>query len=96
MTKNQRRLLLLAREQIANRNERYICLALTCATFRTGRSSTERDQKDMAYLKHYISAMLDNYATLQDWQYFVIGANRSFDQQRRDRLAWIDWMLGDK
>lgn len=96
MTKNQRRLLLLAREQIANRNERYICLALTFASYGTNRRSTERDLKDIAYLKHYVSVMLGNYATLHDWQFFVLGANGSFDQQRRDRLAWIDWMLGDK
>ncbi|MBU9360857.1 hypothetical protein KTE52_31610 [Burkholderia multivorans] len=46
-------------------------------------------------IKAYIVAALDGAYTLEAWQRRNRVGYRDMDQCRRDRLAWIDWMLDE-
>lgn len=95
VTNNQRRLLWIARDHIASGRETYICLALTRANHRMFGNCPMLDEQDAGYLKYYIHNMLEGSGRLQDWQH-KHGIWRGPHEQQLDRLAWIDWMLGDK
>ncbi|ACR15026.1 hypothetical protein BcepIL02_gp33 [Burkholderia phage BcepIL02] len=89
LTPKKREALKLARELIESGEEGYVCLAL---------KSVARSRPDLrasvASLRRYIMRKLRPYAFLGGWQRKQ-GIWRYDEQQRADRLAWIDWMLDE-
>ncbi|WP_261520097.1 hypothetical protein [Burkholderia multivorans] len=92
LTPEKREALKLARERIAAGQSRYICFALESATIK--RPDLE---EAAAELKDYIHGKLGNRCvSLEGWQQRNGFGERSMAQTRRDRLAWIDWMLDEQ
>ncbi|WP_284076343.1 hypothetical protein [Herbaspirillum aquaticum] len=95
LTKDERRALELARDAIANRRDAYICHALEY-----GIAPVHPELKPACFrLLRYITAAFgiepgNEGFELRDWQKQNGLGGRDWDQQRADRLAWIDWMLG--
>lgn len=88
LNKIERKLLETARELIEKGRERYICLALLTAC-----DITRKGEMARYSLSAYIHEQLGEFHTLEHWQNNR-GMYRATTQIRRDRLAWIDWMLG--
>lgn len=90
LTPKKREALKLARDLIATEKRRFICYAL---------GDVARSRKDLNRacweLRHHIERQLQPVCTLGNWQVIKGLGRRSEAQRRRDRLAWIDWMLGD-
>ena len=88
LNKNERKALELAWWQIQTAQSSRICYALSAI----GR----KDQK-LLYatirLRLYITDALEPFTLFEDWQVANGFGHRSDEQIRRDRLAWIDWML---
>lgn len=74
--------LLKARAEIECGMEHHICIAL----FKIG-------GRESIKLESWIQRLLGGPFTLTEWQDKVGLGRRSNEQQRLDRLAWIDWML---
>ncbi|WP_261526138.1 hypothetical protein [Burkholderia multivorans] len=92
LTPEKREALKLARKRIVSGQSRYICFALESVTIK--RPDLE---EAAAELKGYIHDKLGNrYVGLEKWQRRNGFGARSIDQVRRDRLAWIDWMLDEQ
>ncbi|WP_287027717.1 hypothetical protein [Herbaspirillum sp.] len=95
LTKDERRALQLVRDGIANNREAYICHALEY-----GIAPAHPELKPACFrLLGYITAAFgiepgNEGFELRDWQKQNGLGGRDWDQQRADRLAWIDWMLG--
>ncbi|WP_105132653.1 hypothetical protein [Burkholderia sp. BE12] len=90
LTKNERRALIRARDLIEIGKQDMICLALNAVA--VDDPALDRAAERMRF---YIHTALDGFATLGGWQ-LARGIGRSkFDAMRADRLAWIDWMLGE-
>jgi hypothetical protein len=92
MTKTEREALKLARDLIVNKRERFVCLALK-------EISATHPELDSACtgMKRYVNRLLMPYDNLQDWQRangFDGVQSRDADQRQADRVAWIDWILG--
>lgn len=90
LTPEKREALNLARERIAAGQSRFICLALddVCTLFPYLGPACKQ-------LRAYIRDQLRPWGTLGEWQVTNGCGDRSYPQQRRDRLAWIDWMLDE-
>jgi hypothetical protein len=95
LTNQMRAALIAARAMIASGEENYICLALTDI----GCARPDLDNACEA-LREYIRIALGEYSTLYSWQVNtgVLPGHAPHNatrvrQLRRDRLAWIDWML---
>jgi hypothetical protein len=95
LTHNQVRVLTAARRRIEDRRNDYLCVAIREAAGDIGPEMHEAS-KD---LRNYIAnAMRTNgkwIAMLSTWQERNGFAGRNYEQRRKDRLAWIDWLLDD-
>lgn len=90
LTQEMRTALMRAREIIATNRHQFICHALYDVKF-----ADASLQLAVADLEAYIAKVLCPYHTLGFWQK-AHGFGMRLDAQRSaDRLAWIDWMLGD-
>ena len=93
----ERTLLEDARERIAAMSEPssgYICLALVdamCDRSERDNGTGWSDARDR--LSDYIDRRLKGRPTLGAWQESC-GIFHNRTEQRADRIAWIDWMLG--
>lgn len=85
LTKDERKALELARERIATSRAIFICWAL--------RDVGKEYRLPVARLKRYIATRLDGSNALYGWQINHGLGDRGPEQRRKDRLAWIDWML---
>lgn len=86
----ERELLKAARIRIERGQNSYICIAMRdIAEMRGGEYYTAYRK-----LRAYINKALERHTSLPSWQ-FHRGIHRSPGLVRLDRLAWIDWMLGD-
>lgn len=89
MNKIQRKILKRARNLIENCDERYICGAIDTVI-----ENNPSWESDGGYLKSYIDRQLGGNVGLWGWQRRN-GLNPESRNHRKDRLQWIDWMLGD-
>ncbi|WP_186267984.1 hypothetical protein [Burkholderia gladioli] len=89
LTPEKREALTMARTHIETQRETYICLALDYVKNRHPRLQNACDS-----IADFIRDALDCYS-LDIWQCYR-GISRSPDQRGADRIAWIDWMLGDE
>jgi len=90
MTPEKREALTLAREMVRDEREIFICGALI----------TIQQKHPTLYdacmkLRRYIMRQLGKHHYLSQWQRGNGFPARSLAQLRRDRLAWIDWMLDE-
>lgn len=95
LTPEKRKALTLAHERIANGLDNYICFALNAVARKHPSLETACEE-----LKSYIARSLrlgtpGAAASLHHWQEHR-GIYHMGLQIRADRLAWIDWMLGDE
>jgi hypothetical protein len=99
LTPEKREALELARERIAYWRNDYICNAL----LDTARLNPRLHSAAME-LRSYITEKLGGMRvvgqhriapTLEEWQVSNGLGERGREQLRRDRLAWIDWMLDE-
>ncbi|MBU9446897.1 hypothetical protein KTE29_03760 [Burkholderia multivorans] len=91
LTPEKREALMLARKRIAAGRSRYICFALESVTIKRPDLVDAADE-----LRRYISEQLGSrYVALEQWQRRNGHGPRTLEQQRLDRLAWIDWMLDE-
>jgi hypothetical protein len=90
LTPEKREALKLARERIASCNATVICEALM--TVAGDRPELRAACKE---LRSYIVRQLTPCLYLGAWQRRNGFYGRSLAQERRDRLAWIDWMLDE-
>lgn len=86
----ERKILIGARERIADGREHYVCMAAQVAAFLTN--------KDPSKACNAIEKQLAGATCLEVWLYKVHGINpRNFvdgpARMRRTRLTWIDHML---
>jgi hypothetical protein len=92
----ERQLLIRARRILLKQETRIgICTALYMATYPPLFEKDALAQMAYTRLRLYIGDALAPFATLESWQKhhgFYCGATTC----RRDRLAWIDWMLGEE
>lgn len=85
LTDKERVYLKIVRALISRGDEFYICYGLE-----------EQNNEGTKRLRNYIARKLGkNCLTLGNWQR-KRGIFHDERQQRKDRLDWIDWMLGDK
>lgn len=84
LTKNERKYLCEAKERLKLGMNSYLCFALMFVS-----------TKGTRRLRGYIADQLGGHANLEDWQ-CKNGYNRTYLQTQKDRLDWIDWMLGEK
>lgn len=89
LTADERRALQLARDIIRNGRQEFICVALTQVMVNNPRLIRAGHR-----LRCYIDGALEGEGSLGWWQR-CHGFDRDRNQQRLDRMAWIDWMLGD-
>ncbi|PRH37738.1 hypothetical protein [Burkholderia gladioli] len=96
LTPEKREVLKLARERIENRQNLFICHALTDAAF--FHPHLKQAAREMhSFVNEQVRVERSKFAqTLDRWQRRNGFGPRSIPQLRRDRLAWIDWMLGDE
>lgn len=89
LTKGERKALMVARALIESGERNYICFALGAA-WAMGVCS----RKELCRLKRYIQDQLGagESGSLWGWQK-ERGMFPTDDQIRKDRIAWIDWML---
>ncbi|MCL4664453.1 hypothetical protein L0Z16_03465 [Burkholderia multivorans] len=91
LTPEKREALTIARRRIATEADTYICYALSYVA--TNCPGLDRAAIE---LKCYIADQLGApFTGLETWQRRNGFGGRSLAQQRRDRLAWIDWMLDE-
>lgn len=94
LTVIERKVLEAARQSIRNGDEKYVCYAIDRARVTTYAPQKLKDAKFR--LRNYISRSLDGRGTLGYWlakEYR--GEFMSYDLQRKARIAWITWMLGE-
>jgi hypothetical protein len=101
LTDMDRHLLIEARKRIYDKKDSFICCALGwVAAYELGKDyvSASYDQsrvgKSCRKLQRYLYKKLGKYATLNDWQKSR-GIVLNYDEVRKSRLQWIDWMLGE-
>ncbi|ABO57472.1 hypothetical protein LA345_00830 [Burkholderia vietnamiensis] len=95
LTPEKREVLKLARERIENRKNYFLCHALRDAAFFHPHLK-EAARELRSFVNEQVRAERSKFApTLDRWQRRNGFAPRSIAQIRRDRLAWIDWMLDD-
>jgi hypothetical protein len=95
LTVIERKVLEVARQTIRNSDEKYICYAIDKA-----RVKTYDPQKLVAAkvrLRNYISKSLNGWGTLGYWlaKNHNQGQFMTNELQRKARIAWITWMLGE-
>lgn len=92
LDKHERRVLVLAREKIADGSQKYICTALAVVRDIDGLlwNAANRIQ---GYICNSLNDSHSLSLYLEDWQRKNGFAHRTHQQCRADRLAWIDWML---
>lgn len=90
LTSEKREALKLARALIVSRKSNFICFALL---------DVARDYPDIKSECHqiidYIGESLGHSCSLGAWQDINGFGNKNPFELRLDRIAWIDWMLGD-
>ncbi len=89
MTPNKRKALIEARKLIKSGHHSYICHALDCVA-----SKDHKMHPACLGLKRHIMKALYPRTSLEGWQETNNVRPRIPEQRRRDRLAWIDYMLG--
>lgn len=95
LTPEKREVLKLARERIEKKMNHYICHALSDAAFWEPRlKEAARELRSFVNEQVRIEGARCS-ATLEKWQRRNGFGGRSIAQVRRDRLAWIDWMLDE-
>ncbi|CAB3972290.1 MULTISPECIES: hypothetical protein [Burkholderia] len=91
LTPEKREALKIARRRIATKCDDYICHALSYVCINCPGLTVAAVE-----LKKYIGEQLGNpFIGLEAWQGRNGFPDRSLAQLRRDRLAWIDWMLDE-
>ncbi|MBH9660984.1 hypothetical protein [Burkholderia multivorans] len=93
LTPEKREVLKLARERIEKKLNYYICHALSDAAFFHPR--LKEAARELRAFVHEQVRVDRSSATLDIWQRRNGFSGRSIAQVRRDRLAWIDWMLDE-
>lgn len=89
LTQDERRALQLARQIIWRGGQEFICVALTEVMVKHPYLITASYR-----LREYINDALQGEGSLGWWQRRR-GIKRDRTQLQLDRMAWIDWMLGD-
>ncbi len=80
----------MARDLIADGERSYLCHALGAVAGRNVRL------KETAWrLIEHVMRELEGHGTLENWQKAHRGMPTDYRRSRRDRLAWIDWMIAD-
>lgn len=87
------RLLRQARKLIESRSNFGLCSAIQTARSNDYQNCTVI--KASSELLAYIQEVLESEAYLGSWQLSKGFYGRNNEQQRLDRLAWIDWMIAD-
>lgn len=91
LSRKKREALECVRALIDNNSERFICYAL---------DKVAKQRPHLAetceYLHQYIMQKLEGWMSLGNWIRMVKGRYLSPEQFRECRLAWLDWMLGEK
>jgi hypothetical protein len=91
LTKNKRKVLKRVRKMIATGEQEFICHALSYVAH-----EDIRLEEACRKLRAYITEVLAGNYTLYCWQKANGIADSDDDRQlRKDRLAWIDWMLDE-
>lgn len=100
LTQIERELLIVARERIRIGWNRYICMAIQdAARWNNNVSPFSHQLNFLPYrekhraarrLINYISGQLGTSTTLEGWKR---KHGKRCNNVKRDRLAWIDWML---
>lgn len=88
MDKRKIKALMKARLLIEREDEDYICYALAMVASTNPKLADAKDA-----LTDYILDQLSPFSFLGPWQQKTFGIPGTYIQQRKDRLAWIDWMI---
>lgn len=100
LTPLKREILIEARQRILEVKETYLCYAISYVSGHhpTSPATSAEKKKAGEELEKFVAGAVDTHdgTTLQCWQISNGFGLRSPKQQRRDRLDWIDWMLGEK
>lgn len=91
LTNDAREALKFARHLIANGHANSICFALTSVKNDLPHLTGACDR-----VKAYIQQQLSPHGTLGIWQQANGFAPRTWEELRRNRIAWIDWMLDEE
>jgi len=90
LTEKKRKVLKRVRQLIASKEQEFICHAIHyVADNSDGLDDACRE------LKMFVTHALGNNYTLFCWQKSNGFAEHDDQQLRKDRLAWIDWMLDE-
>jgi len=90
LTSNKRKVLTMARIALEDSRVDFLCHAIEHVA-----NQNENLANECRVLKAYVVDALDEHYTLACWQITNGFGERDDKQTRKDRLAWIDWMLGE-
>lgn len=101
LTSKEQLLLLGARTRLLDKRVDYVCHGIEQACQANG---WDPSCKARTRLKKYIYGQLktkthghvEQHYTLEDWQESSGLGLRAPDVVRKDRIAWVDWMLGEQ
>ncbi len=96
LNKMQRKLLIEARKLIAEGREGYVCIAIKTVARGLPASYERHSDSLCSYIHRALNEGGSHYpiSTLDDWQWRR-NIRHTYSGKRRDRLKWIDWMLGE-
>ncbi len=91
------KLLKHAKKKIKGELENYVCCAIDHGALNRDESGLKCDPKDARYaaydLLKFIRRAIKNCVFFHSWQRMEMEINRTPTQIRKDRLAWIDFLI---